>query len=191
MHKDFLGWSGIGDMSYYTLCGDPGWSGAYYVDESGAIVAPEELTPNPDFFTSVLWKNLMGPKVLDVQYDSLSNPMIKGVSLHSHCASRDTSGLIGALSLGYANTNSAEVDIDAIMSDILGEEGAHPYVVYFLTSGSENDLASRYVILNGADTLLDVSSDLNGKVVKSDPLVLPALSYGFVVFPNANVSACF
>jgi hypothetical protein len=191
--QDFLGWSGIGDVSYYTLCGDPGWSGAYYTDGSGATVAPEKLVANPDFYTSVLWKNLMGPTVLDLTFAPAANPMLQGTSLHAHCATSYATAAYhgpqaaGALSLAYSNTNSYEVDIDEMMKNILGSS-AYPRVEYFLTSGDASDLTSRSMKLN--DAVLSSASTLAGKAVADGTLLLPASSYGYVVFPHANVPAC-
>ena len=188
--SDFLGWSGIGDVSYYTLTGDPGWSGSYYVDESGNIVEPQELIPNPDFFTSVLWKNIMGTVVLDLQYGPFSNPMVKGISLHAHCATALAAGVPGAISLAFANTNTEDINIDDMIAKNLGSAGCSPRIEYFLTSGDDTDLASRSVRLNGADEVLNAASDLTGRLVTSGPLILPSFSYGFIVFPEAGAKAC-
>ena len=185
-----MGWSGIGDVSYYTLAGDPGWSGSYYTDESGATIAPVELVPNPDFFTSVLWKNLMGARVLDVQHGPRSNPMVQGTSIHAHCATKYASKRLGSIVVAYANTNTHAVDIEASMVDILGPGGVHPCLEYFLTSGDEEDLSSRTVRLNGADEVLSAGTQLAGRPSDKGPLLLPASSYGFIVFPEANVNAC-
>lgn len=176
-------------MSYYTLTGDPGWSGSYYTDESGTTISPQELVPNPDFFTSVLWKNLMGPIVLDVQYDKQSNPMLIGTSLHAHCATTLASTTPGAISLAFANPIESNVNIEDVMIKSLGVAGVQSRLEYFLTSGDPNDLSSRSVRLNSATELLTSSSNLDGSVGVG-PLVLPASSYGFVVYPNAGAKAC-
>lgn len=185
--KDFLGWSGIGDVSYYTLTGEPGWSGAYYTDDNGNMIKPEKLQPNPDFFTSILWKNLMGRTVLDLKFGPFSNPIMQGTSLHANCAARFAANISGAITIAFSNTNVAYVDITAQILTILGV-GFYPRVEYFLTSGDASNLTSRYVRLNGA--VLSATSSLNGKFAESGSLILPRSSYGFVVFPQANSTAC-
>lgn len=131
----------------------------------------------------------MGQKILDVQHDVLSNPMVQGTSIHAQCATDYASKTAGSIVLAFANTNTFSADIEASMFDILGY-GINPRVEYFLTSGDDSDLSSRSVRLNGADEVLTASTPLTGRTRSKGPLVLPASSYGFIVFPEANAMAC-
>jgi len=200
--QDFIGWSGIGDVSHYTLAGNPGWSGAYTTDAEGSTVAPEVLTANPDFFTAVLWKTIMGPTVLDVKLEH--NSMLQGVSMHAHCAAPGEGVPAGAIALGYANTRTTAVHIGHSL-DFLGDDNADSSISsrieYFLRTGDEaGDLQSRQVRLNDNPNPLSASSALTGNVISNAdtdtdtdtdiPLELPPLSYGFVVLTNSQARAC-
>lgn len=194
--QDYVGWSGFGDVSHYTLAGEPGWSGAYVQDENGNVIAPSPLTANPDFYTAVLWKKLMGPRVLDVRYtDVQSHPMVSGISLHAHCSSSAT--IAGSVVFAYANTLNVSVDFGSyihVANQSGTKENGHlktsPRTEYFLTTGSaEGDLQSRLVSLNGASPLTFESS-LDGKYVESGSLVVPPYSYGYFEILEANANAC-
>ena len=55
--QDFAGYSFLGRASNYQLAGPPGW-----VNDTDA--AKSTLTPHPDWYTTVLWKQLMGATAL-------------------------------------------------------------------------------------------------------------------------------
>ena len=61
--QDLVGFSGIDGGSSYALAGPPGWVGGGAAGPQGPWPTGA-LVANPDFFTSVLWKRLMGPRVL-------------------------------------------------------------------------------------------------------------------------------
>ena len=74
-------------MSHYQLLGPPGWT-----NNSAS------LTPHPDYFTSVLFKNLMGRRALHVQKQS-AEPT---ASFHVWC-SNGAAAPAGAVTLAYIN----------------------------------------------------------------------------------------
>lgn len=185
--QDMVGWSGISDESHYTLAGDPGWSGAYVGDS-----APASLEPNPDFYTSILWKQLMGSEVLDVKYvERNSKKLYQGISIHAHCATDYAQNLTSskAIVLAYSNTNDYDVDFG---DEISGIESI-PRMEYFLFTGDASGaLDSRSVRLNDQMDLLSIDSNLSGKYITdtSKGLVFPKMSYGFVILEAANAAAC-
>ena len=190
--QNLVGWSGIGDASYYTLAGDPGWSGAYTQAGNAIPLHPAELIANPDFYTSLFWKRLMSPVVLNVFLDSGSAALL-GISVHVHCAAQAMTGELpmGAVALSYANTRQSTVYLNGIRTTQSCEVvSLVPRIEYLLTCSSD-DLMSRLVYLNGASDPLSSKSPMVGRRVTTETvLALPPLSYGFIVLPNSQAQAC-
>lgn len=165
------------------------------VDANGSSsTSPPHLQPNPDFFTSVLWNQLMSSSVLEVVYGSNSS-LYDGVSYHAHCSRTST----GGVTLAYANVLHSDVDLGGYLSTFSEPIATTPRVEYILTNGEstlvqeqgwDEALKSPYIRLNDELRVLQVGDSMDGKAVTSTSLVLPALSYGFVVFPNASAAAC-
>jgi hypothetical protein len=199
--QNLVGWSGIGDMSHYTLAGDPGWSGAYIKDATNAsrppkLIPPAVLTANPDFYTSVLWKRIMSPIVLRVTLQN--SAMLQGVSMHFHCAAQRTDIPSGAVAMSYANTRNRTVFVSLTATDTNSADGGGeieklvvPRIEYFLRTGDlSGDLQSRFVRLNNANDPLSSSSPMDGHATSKGVLALPPLSYGFIVLQNSKAHAC-
>jgi hypothetical protein len=187
--QDFVGWSGIGDVSHYAMAGDPGWSGAYITDNQGNQIVPKQLVANPDFYSAVLWKQLMGQRVLNVSYnDKRSNPMSSGLSLHSHCYVENNGDIV----LAYANPTILDIDIGYHINTTTHPITVYPRTEYFLTTGSSaGDLQSRFVKLNNGPDVLSSNSSLSGKYVHTqNTLCFPSMSYGYVRLHNAALSIC-
>ena len=58
--QDISGWSFLGRKSNYQLAGPPGW----LTDVVNGTATPSTLIPHPDWYTTVLWKQLMGTGIL-------------------------------------------------------------------------------------------------------------------------------
>lgn len=179
--QDLVGYSGIGDPSYYALAGEAGWT--------GAGDNPTTLVPNPDYYTSLLWKQLMGARVLSIT-NSRATPTL---SLHCHC----TVNAPGAITIAYSNVAKDFVDlglffarnnsIDYMKSDDdVSVISTSPRTEYILTSG-DGDLTSRSMRLNGE--VITMESSLEGQEA-SGSLILPPISYGFIVLSDATAQAC-
>ena len=88
--QDMVGFSGINGGSSYALAGPPGWVGSGTADserpgpprtadgEGSAPPLPAwptgPLQANPDYFTSLLWKAIMGPTVLNSSLAAAAAP---------------------------------------------------------------------------------------------------------------------
>lgn len=142
------------------------------------IIDEETLAPAPDYFSSLLHKRLMGTRVLDVLVEE--DPFVRA---YAHCA-RDTPGGVSVVALNLADEPR-----------VLGFEGLPPQVRhdYVLTA---DELTSKTMRLNGQELHAP-----DGEVSPLPPAVidarehapwleLPAFSYGFVVFPEADAPAC-
>lgn len=80
--QDIAGWSFTGGMSHYQLAGPAGW-------ESGA----DALMPHPDWFTSVLHKQLVAQAILPA---TVSGPAsTSDVSVYAWCGTGGDEGLGG------------------------------------------------------------------------------------------------
>ena len=189
--QDLVGFSGMNEGSSYALAGDPGW-----------VDGP--LTPNPDFFTSLLWKRLMGNRHLAVSLSVTRTAEVGtaddgGVRAFVTCARRQQQGG-GGVALAFLNPSVAAVTLDLQLSDSGIANGRADAEVeplqremYVLTTGAGDyeTLSSRSMRLNGAAAVLTADSELLPKLADGQqPMVLPPYSYGFVVLPTAAATAC-
>ena len=128
----------------------------------------------PDFFTSVLWKRLVGQKVLAVQA-----PADDQLRFFASCA-KEGGGSVVLVFSNFGNS-SKHVSVSAL-AGVLAAEAPAMRQEYHLTTGAidPTDLNSRNVRLNGQ--LLTIDSALDGqRVDAAADLVLVGRSYGFVV----------
>lgn len=132
--------------------------------------------PLPDFWAALLWRALMGAKVLRVKSG------VPTVRAYAHCARRvdgsdETDGRVSLLLLNLAKTNPAVVDAFAAGRKILSEQS-----IYLVTSPS---LDSIEVKLNGETLQTDGRGAMPTLRPRKRPggtaLVVPPLSYMFVV----------
>ncbi|XP_029371479.1 heparanase isoform X2 [Echeneis naucrates] len=155
-------------------------SGSYHLVDNN-------LDPLPDYWLSLLYKQLVGPEVLRVETRSGSN---RRVRLYLHCShtQRYRPGSVTLVSMNLSGrsvrisipvlVSSSSVDVFVLQSDAPGKEG----------------LCSRSVKLNGE--LLNMVDDktlpdLRGaRLPPGQHLELPAFSLAFFVFTDARATAC-
>ncbi len=179
--QDLVGFSGIGGGSSYALLGPPGW----HDRASGG-----RLTPNPDYFTAVLWRSLVGARRLAVADDAGAAPS-RGPTLHAACA------VGGGVVVAFGNPTAAAVELtlrfeagEVGESEAEADESSSTLELYVLTGNGS--LTSPHVWLNGV-RLEDASSPLTPVTRAAGggaPVALPAFSYGFVVDRGAPAPAC-
>jgi heparanase 1 len=149
------------------------------------LIDDATLTPRPDYWTSVLWRTLMGTQVLDA--GSGGDPLLR---LYAQCtragAPDQASGAVTLVVVNIDQVNGAELDLDAMGGDVAD--------VYQLTSG---DLASTSVALNGTTLVAGDDGSLPplppAQVKRSGSalrVTFAPASYGFVVLPGAGAPAC-
>ena len=199
----------MGRKSNYQLAGPPGWT-------SDADPTKSSLTPHPDWYITVLWKQLMGSTALGNVTVNGTNVKKTGnapnASVQVWCTNKAFfaagPAANGAVTLAIANGASVaqEFTVPSIASPT-------PRVEYILTASKAMYMRTKVADSSGAKPLPDVlwSDDafLNGeRMTVSSEGVLPKLpipgktqsqgtsflfppfSYGFVVFPSAGVAAC-
>jgi heparanase len=153
--------------------------------------------PRPDYYATLLWKQLMSGKVLSVKGDDQKGRMFRA---YSQCAKQYSGGL-AVVYLNMNRNDSVLVNFDSLSarkfnnsSSFLGESDKRMEV--YMLSTVEKVFTGHRTTLNGMELLFgedDVLPSLMPKVVnggKEGMLVVEPLTVGFVVFPNANVSVC-
>ncbi|CAK9302844.1 unnamed protein product [Gordionus sp. m RMFG-2023] len=190
-----------------------------------------DLKPNPDYWIAVLFNQLVGAKVIPLQFldiyrhnfesggfDAYNQdaPKSNAVRIYAHCSKQDPGGIVF-----YAmNLNDREITIsfnrqmifenygqlnktDRLSTAIyLGSE-LHQYLLTpGLTSSTSDvkDLLSRVSSLNGKTLRISRKGflpTLKPKIIKNDvktrvnlDIILSAYSYGFFVYPLANIEYC-
>lgn len=180
--QDLVGFSSETVLSYYTLLGYGGWI-------NGSLGQP-----HPDYFTALLWKQLVGLKVLSSSYNSTDESIAMGWDSHIWCGVTPDSVV-----LTYFNMLSTNVTIlfPATLNTSTRTE-------FFLTSTETvfnnkdtstvppNSLTNDAIFLNGnqlytnEDGTLPQFPILGRKVTGSSVAVAPPWSYGFIVLDSAS-----
>jgi heparanase 1 len=151
-----------------------------------SLINFDTLDPLPDYWSTFLYKKLVGSRVLEVR-DGIS--LGRKTRVYAHCTSERSGYETGSLVLIALNTQHNEVQL--VLTDGLEKLSVEQYL---LTPGESNNLTSQTVKLNGKliqmvnDTFLP---DLQPKpLIPTESIILPPVSYGFFVVPNAQVEAC-
>jgi len=134
------------------------------------------LDPRPDYWASVLWRRLMGQRVLDVARTDVDEL----IRVYAHC-SYERPGAVTVLAINLDEANDVRIEIDEISN--ADKE------IYVLSSEA---LDSSDLMLNG--TLLrddnGVLPPLEPVEIGSRPADVPPRAIAFIVYPNANAPAC-
>lgn len=144
------------------------------------LIDEETLEPNPDYYSSLLFKRLMGTRVLDA---GPSEPS-RSIRAYAHC----TPGATGALTFLVINLERSDPTV--VTFEGLEDKRRE---VYSLTS---TDLLSQEIHLNGK--LLQVAADGSPPEMQPEKLgpydpswfLAPPASFSFVVFPDTESSIC-
>jgi len=175
--QDIAGWSFAFGVSNYQLVGPPGWT-------NGSTALNK---PHPDWYTTILWKQLVGTTVLTT---SSSGPAVtlNTIDTQFWCGKGD-----GEVVLAWTNPGADVIDV-TLPSAVAGAECSQ-YMLTSTAAGSTYDtLQVDAVYLNGALLRVDPSTGL----LPQNPLpgqpcaaaiTLPAYAYGFFVFSGGNVHA--
>jgi heparanase len=141
------------------------------------LLSEPSLDPRPDYFASLLWRRLMGARVLDAAVEMRPN-----LRVYAHCAPPDApAGAVTVLAINLDEEQSQDLAFD-------GVGGARSL---YLATG--DTLQSPTVRLNG--TVLAAAQDgtpppLTPSPAPGDAVILPPTSYAFIEFPKANAKAC-
>jgi len=191
----------LGESGHAQFGGQPGASDAFegtfwWLDQLGALARREiqvsvrqtlsgsnygmiddvTLEPRPDYWASVLWRRLMGQRVLDVGRTEVDDL----VRVYAHC-SYQRPGAVTVLAINLDAKNDVRIEIDGLSSS--------DKELYVLTSDA---LDSSDLMLNG--TLLrdedGVLPPLDPERIGTRPADVPARAMAFIVYPDAAAPAC-
>jgi len=145
-------------------------------------------TPHPDYYTAILWRQLVGQSVLSIQLQA-SQAVNETFAVHAVCANSGVSAA-GGVVLIYINLAKAPVQLTLSGLD------ATPRVEYVLTAPNGN-LTADAVLLNGEAWSVNDEGKLPvqpvpGKEIPAGgpDISLPAASYGFLTFEQPAIKAC-
>lgn len=149
------------------------------------LINDQTLKPNPDYWNSVLWKRLMGEKVMPV---TLSSSNEKHLMAYAHCSAKPANAPTGSVTVLLLNVHLKD-SIRVSLDNLKGSMN-----VYAVTSDA---LQSSKVMLNGKALVEeDDGAPPEIKADRQQPggdkpyLDLGPRSYAFVVMPEANFSLC-
>jgi heparanase 1 len=188
-----------------------GWGSVFRQTFIGGVVPPfslnyalvrQNLTPNPDFFNSVLFKRLVGAEVLrtkQVQSGGV-DPLMRSYAFCTRPVPSDSlpaqyvvEGSVTVMWLSLHQDTSVTLQLEG--------SGSGPRLEYTMSSASQTgnwqtDMASYITRLNGVALELDAATGhlprMPPRVVTNgaSSLTLAPLTYGFVVLPHAQAPAC-
>nr|XP_010936349.1 heparanase-like protein 1 isoform X2 [Elaeis guineensis] len=176
------------------------------------LLDTEKFVPNPDYYSALLWHQLMGRGVLSVDIDG--SPSLR---VYAHCAKQEAG--VSVLLINLSNTTKSIVTVQNDINVNLGEkdgiqkdsyfvhglkktvswlgrkplDGSQKREEYHLTAKDGNH-QSQTMLLNGSP--LELTEDggipaLNPAYVSvNSPIKMAPMSIAFVVFPNFEARAC-
>jgi len=153
--------------------------------------------PNPDYFSSLLWKRLMGEKVLRVQLmkdnqavGTFNHPGT--LRLYAHCTSSKSDYFKpGAVTLLALNVSSESVDFEIPK----WTTGKQDYLSWNITSESPQNLLSSHLKINGKVMSLTPSGSLPRMISsrhtsEEGKTLMEPFSAKFFVFSDADFKLC-
>jgi heparanase 1 len=193
--QDLAGLSFTSGGSQYTLFGTPGWTNG----------SAQLLPAHPDYFTTLLFKALMGSVVLS-SFSAVGASAPSDFTAHIWCSNPSAPGAAagGAITVAFINANGAPAYITSLSSTQSGRQlPLVPRREYILTAAAGTEpfggLQGYGILLNGEAMSVNVDGSLpsylsspQGRLVGSriTRLTLPAYSYGFVSLLAAGVALC-
>jgi heparanase 1 len=136
------------------------------------LIDESTLIPRPNYWAAVLWRKLMGTRVLEA-----GAPATPNLYVYAHCL-KDQPGGVAVLAINADRTTARELALPVAAS------------VYALTA---DQLLGTEVRLNGKTLQLDAGGDLpaiDGVARAAGALSLAPASISFVALPAANNAAC-
>ena len=177
--QDIAGWSFAFGQSHYQLLGPAGWTNGTH----------DTLTPHPDYYTTLLFKQLVGTKVLatTASGDATAEAGFAGQFWCARAA--------GSVVLAWANLGQADVALT--LPAALAAAARTDFIMTATASGTTMaDLQSDAVYLNGALLTVDDAGRLpaypiaGAPAAAGSPLTAPKLGYGFAVFEGVPGVGC-
>ncbi|XP_029465962.1 inactive heparanase-2 isoform X2 [Rhinatrema bivittatum] len=156
----------------------------------------QNFNPLPDYWLSLLYKRLVGPKVLAIHVAGLQRKPRPGrvirdkLRIYAHCTSYQNINYVrGSITLYIINLHRSRKKIK--LAGTLRDKIVHQYLLQ--PSGTEG-LQSKAVQLNGQPLVMvddGTLPELKPRALRPGrTLVIPPLTIGFYVIKNVNAVAC-
>ena len=152
------------------------------LENRGGYPLLENYQPLPDYWSGLLWKQIMGTRVLNT---TVSGSHIRA---YAHCGSRRS----GGVAIAWLNIGPEEKKLD--VSAVGDTSDAMIWILQPGASieGAVNPMQSREMRLNNVVLSIQAGSlqlpNLDGR--STEDFVVPPASYGFLLLPNVKTSAC-
>lgn len=138
------------------------------------LLDEKTFNPRPDYWNSVLWKNLMGTKVFKVNKSGENTTKLR---VYAHSSAKDDESFLAILAINLDHKKNFMVSIPELKG--------YKYEVHSITT---NDILSNEVLLNGKELILQKNHEIPElKGILNSPEYLPLvnispLSYTFIIF---------
>ncbi|CAN6802004.1 hypothetical protein Bca4012_092869 [Brassica carinata] len=161
------------------------------------------FTPNPDYYSALIWRRLMGRKALFTSFSGT-----KKIRSYTHCARQSKGITVLLMNLDNTTTVVANVELNNTYklrhrktSQKIARTSQMPWVSdgetqreeYHLTANDGN-LHSQTMLLNGHALQVNSIGDIPPlepiHVNSTDPITIAPYSIAFVHMPNVVVPAC-
>ncbi|KAL3863623.1 hypothetical protein ACJMK2_005373 [Sinanodonta woodiana] len=149
-----------------------------------SLLDHNDCSPNPDYWLTLLYKNLVGRTVLNVTSSDAS----RHLRVYAHCTNiKRTQYKPGSVTIYLMNLHKKET-VKVEILNFLSEN----VDFYLLQPVPSTNVKSKYISLNGK-TLSLQNNELPPLLPRKQQgeIILPSLTYGFIVIPNANAAVCY
>ncbi|XP_044521690.1 inactive heparanase-2 [Monodelphis domestica] len=167
-----------------------------FFDHGYNHLVDQNFNPLPDYWLSLLYKRLIGPKVLAVHVAGLQRKPRPGrvirdkLRIYAHCTSHHNHNYVrGSITLYIINLHRSRKKIK--LAGTLRDKLVHQYL---LQPYGQDGLQSKSVQLNGQPLMMvddGTLPDLKPRPLRAGrTLVIPPVTMGFYVVKNVNALAC-
>ncbi|XP_028982789.1 inactive heparanase-2 [Betta splendens] len=167
-----------------------------FFDYGYTHLVDQNFNPLPDYWFSLVFKRLVGPRVLAVRVAGLQRKPQPGrvirdkLRIYAHCTSYYNHNYVrGAITIYIINLHRSRKKIK--LAGTLRDKTVHQYL---LQPYGTDGLRARHVQLNG-ERLIMVDNEtfpvLKPKTLRAGrTIAMPPMTIGFYVIKNINASAC-
>ncbi|KAG7512852.1 inactive heparanase-2 [Solea senegalensis] len=167
-----------------------------FFDYGYTHLVDQHFNPLPDYWFSLVFKHLVGPRVLAVRVAGLQRKPQPGrvirdkLRIYAHCTSYYNHNYVrGSITIYIINLHRSRKKIK--LAGTLRNKTVHQYL---LQSYGTDGLRAKYVQLNGEKLLMsdnETFPELKPKTLRAGrTITLPPTSIGFYVIKNINAYAC-
>uniref|UniRef100_A0A8D0A3T3 Heparanase 2 (inactive) n=1 Tax=Sander lucioperca TaxID=283035 RepID=A0A8D0A3T3_SANLU len=166
-----------------------------FFDYGYTHLVDQNFNPLPDYWFSLVFKRLVGPRVLAVRVAGLQRKPQPGrvirdkLRIYAHCTSYYNHNYVrGSITIYIINLHRSRKKIK--LAGTLRNNTVHQYL---LQPYGTDGLRAKYVQLNGEKLLMDNETlpELKPKTLRAGrTIAMPPMTIGFYVIKNINAYAC-